>query len=50
MGVDRGDFVTVNDISSQYQGTKQLLILYKEFEKSWIDSQKDEIRLWKKNN
>ena len=50
MGVDRGDIVTVNDISSQYQGTRQLLILYKEFEKSWIDSQKDVIKLWKKNN
>ena len=49
-GIERGDIIVINEKNSQYQGTKQLLNLYKEFEKSWIDSQVDEIKLWKKNN
>jgi len=43
MGVDRGDIELIRDKPPQYQGTKQLLSLYKGFEKSWIDSQIDEI-------
>lgn len=49
-GIERGDIIVINEKNSQYQGTKQLLNLYKEFEKSWIDSQVDEIKLWKNNN
>ena len=49
-GIERGDIIVVNEKNSQYQGTKQLLNLYKGFEKSWIDSQVDEIKLWKNNN
>ncbi|MBH87632.1 MAG: hypothetical protein CMJ12_00565 [Pelagibacterales bacterium] len=44
MGVDRGDIELIKDKPPQYQGTKQLLSLYEIFEKSWIDSQKDEIK------
>ena len=47
-GIERGDIIVINEKNSQYQGTKQLLNLYKGFEKSWIDSQVDEIKLWKK--
>lgn len=49
-GIERGDIIVINKKNSQYQGTKQLLNLYKGFEKSWIDSQVDEIKLWKNNN
>jgi len=49
MGLDRGDIVFIRDKPPQYQGTKQLLSLYEEFEKSWIDSQKSEIKSWKNN-
>ena len=49
MGIDRGDLELIRDKPPQYQGTKQLLKLYEEFEKSWIDSQKSEIKSWKKN-
>ena len=49
-GIERGDIIVINEKNSQYQGTKQLLNLYKGFEKSWIDSQVDEIKLWKNNN
>ena len=49
-GIERGDFIVINEKNSQYQGTKQLLNVYKGFEKSWIDSQVDEIKLWKNNN
>ena len=49
-GIERGDIIAINEKNSQYQGTKQLLNLYKGFEKSWIDSQVDEIKLWKNNN
>ena len=49
MGIDRGDLELIRDKPPQYQGTKQLLNLYEEFEKSWIDSQKSEIKSWKKN-
>jgi len=47
MGIDRGDIAFIRDKPPQYQGTKQLLNLYQEFEKSWIDSQKTEIKSWK---
>ena len=47
MGVDRGDLELIRDKPPQYQGTKKLLNLYEEFEKSWIDSQKNEIKSWK---
>jgi len=47
MGIDRGDIAFIRDKPPQYQGTKQLLNLYEEFEKSWIDSQKTEIKSWK---
>ena len=49
-GIMRGDIITINENKSQYQATKQLLIMYKEFEKSWINSQISEIKLHKKNN
>jgi hypothetical protein len=49
-GIEREDIIVINEKNSQYQGTKQLLNLYKGFEKSWIDSQVDEIKLWKNNN
>ena len=42
-GVDRKDFILVNNKPASYQATKQLLDLYEIFEKSWIDSQKEEI-------
>ena len=48
-GIERGDIIVINEKNSQYQGTKQLLNLYKEFEKSWIDVQVDEIKLRKNN-
>ena len=45
MGLDRGDIEHIrSNKPPQYQGTKQLLFLYEEFEKSWIDSQKSEIK------
>ena len=47
MGLDRGDLELIRNKPPQYQGTKQLLFLYEEFEKSWIDSQKSEIKSWK---
>ena len=47
MGIDRGDLELIRNKPPQYQGTKQLLFLYEEFEKSWIDSQKSEIKSWK---
>ena len=50
MGLDRGDIELIRDKPPQYQGTKQLMLLYKEFEKSWIDSQTNEINLWKKHH
>ena len=50
MGQDRGDIELIRDKPPQYQGTKQLMFLYKDFEKSWIDSQTNEINLWKKNH
>ena len=46
-GVDRKDFILVNHKPYAYQATKQLLNLYEIFEKSWIDSQKEEIKMWK---
>ena len=47
MGLDRGDIELIRYRPPQYQGTKQFILLYKEFEKSWIDSQKNEIKLWR---
>jgi len=35
-GIIREDLILINNKYSQYQGTKQLLGLYKDFEKSWI--------------
>ena len=35
-GIDREDFMLINKKYSRYQGTQQLLALYKDFEKSWI--------------
>ena len=46
-GIDRKDFILVNNRPASYQATKQLLDLYEIFEKSWIDSQKKEIKMWK---
>ncbi len=47
-GLDRRDFILMQYKPHGYQATKQLLSLYEKFEKSWIDSQKEEINLWKK--
>ena len=47
-GIDRKDFILVKTKPYGYQGTKQLFNLYEQFEKSWIDSQKEEIKMWKK--
>ena len=44
MGIDRGDLILIRDKPPQYQGTKQLMFLYEDFERSWIDSQKNEIK------
>ena len=49
MGIDRGDIEMLRVKPPQYQGTKQLLFLYEEFEKSWIDSQKNEINSFNNN-
>ena len=49
-GLDRKDFILVSTKPHGYQATKQLLTLYESFEKSWIDSQKQEIKNWKTNN
>ena len=38
-GIIREDLILINNKYSQYQGTKQLLGLYKDFEKSWITAQ-----------
>jgi len=46
-GIDRKDFILLRNKPFCYQGTKQLLNLYELFEKSWIDSQKEEIKMWK---
>mgnify|MGYP006127412537 FL=1 len=47
-GIDRKDFICIGNKYSQYQGTPQILRLYKDFEKSWIDSQVLEVNTWKK--
>jgi hypothetical protein len=49
-GIIREDLILINNKSSQYQGTRQLLELYKDFEKSWITSQVIEIKSLKINN
>ena len=49
-GIDRKDFILVKTKPYGYQATKQLLSLYEVFEKTWIDSQKEEIKMWKKSN
>ena len=48
IGIEREDLTLLDSKPPKYQGSKQLLILYKDFEKSWIDSQKEEIKLMKK--
>jgi len=48
IGIEREDLTLLDSKPPKYQGSKQLLILYKAFEKSWIDSQKEEIKLMKK--
>jgi hypothetical protein len=48
-GIDREDFMVINKKHSRYQGTQQLLALYKDFEKSWITSQVLEVNTWRKN-
>ena len=47
-GIEREDLILIDSKPPKYQGSKQLLILYKDFEKSWIDSQKEDIKLMKK--
>ena len=47
-GIERKDFIVVKNRPHGYQATKQLFDLYEVFEKSWIDSQKEEIKMWKK--
>jgi hypothetical protein len=44
MGIDRGELILIRDKPPQYQGTKKLMFLYEDFERSWIDSQKNEIK------
>jgi len=46
-GIDRKDFICIDNKHTQYRGTPQILILYKDFEKSWIDSQVLEIKSFK---
>lgn len=48
IGIEREDLTLLDSKPPKYQGSKQLLILYKDFEKSWIDSQKEDIKLMKK--
>ena len=43
-GIDRKDFICIDNKHAQYRGTPQILILYKDFEKSWIASQVLEIK------
>jgi hypothetical protein len=43
-GIDRKDFIYIDNKHAQYQGTPQILTLYKDFEKSWIASQVLEIK------
>ena len=43
-GIDRKDFICIDNKHAQYQGTPQVLRLYKDFEKSWIASQVLEIK------
>ena len=43
-GIIREDLILINNKYSQYQGTKQLLGLYKDCEKSWITAQALEIK------
>ena len=43
-GIDRKDFICIDNKHAQYRGTPQVLILYKDFEKSWIASQVLEIK------
>ena len=47
-GIEREDLILLDSKPPKYQGSKQLLRLYKDFEKSWIDSQKEDIKLMKK--
>ena len=47
-GIEREDLILLDSKPPKYQGSKQFLILYKDFEKSWIDSQKEDIKLMKK--
>src|SRR6056300_444709 len=35
MGIDRGELILIRDKPPQYQGTKQLMFLYEDFERSW---------------
>ena len=50
IGIEREDLTLLDSKPPKYQGSKQLLILYKDFEKSWIDSQKEDIKLMKKRH
>ena len=43
-GIIREDLILINNKHSQYQGTQQLLGLYKDFEKSWITAQALEVK------
>lgn len=47
-GIERGDLISLETKPLKYQGSKQLLNLYEDFEQSWIDSQINEIKHMKK--
>ena len=47
-GIDRKDFILIDKKHSRYQGTQQLLSLFKDFEKSWIDAQVLDVNVLKK--
>ena len=49
-GIDREDFILIDKKYSRYQGTQQLLSLFKDFEKSWIDAQVLDVNVLRKNH
>ena len=48
-GIDREDFILMDKKHARYQGTQQLLSLFKDFEKSWIDAQVLDVNALKKS-
>ena len=49
-GIDREDFILMDKKHARYQGTQQLLSLFKDFEKSWIDAQVLDVNTLRKNH